>query len=59
MALHLGKKIKGFPEITGTFLGGPTIRTMVFWGLYWGPLILGNYHNVFASWRLGHESLER
>ena len=20
------------------------IRTIVFWGLYWGPLILGNYH---------------
>ena len=20
------------------------IRTLVFWGLYWGPLILGNYH---------------
>ena len=19
------------------------IRTIVFWGLYWGPLILGNY----------------
>ena len=22
----------------GTFLGVPIIRTMVFWGLYWGPL---------------------
>ena len=20
------------------------IRTIVFWGLYWGSLILGNYH---------------
>ena len=20
------------------------IRIIVFWGLYWGPLILGNYH---------------
>ena len=34
----------GFPRIIGTFLGAPIIRTIVFWGLYWGPLILGNYH---------------
>ena len=27
----------------GTILGVPRIRTIVFWGLYWGPLILGNY----------------
>ena len=20
------------------------MRIIVFWGLYWGPLILGNYH---------------
>ena len=36
--------IWGFPKIRGTFLGVPIIRTIVFWGLYWGPLILGNYH---------------
>ena len=28
----------------GTFLGVPIIRIIVYWGLYWGPLILGNYH---------------
>ena len=28
----------------GTFLGVPIIRTIVFWGLYWGPPFLGNYH---------------
>ena len=28
----------------GTFLGVPIIRTIVFWGLYWGSPILGNYH---------------
>ena len=28
----------------GTCLGVPIIRTIVFWGLYWGPFILGNYH---------------
>ena len=33
-----------FPKIRGTFLGVPMIRTIVYWGLYWGPLILGNYH---------------
>ena len=26
------------------FFGVPIIRTIVFWGLYWGPLILGKYH---------------
>ena len=26
------------------FWGVPIIRTIVYWGLYWGPLILGNYH---------------
>ena len=29
----------------GYHLGVPIIRTIVFWGLHWGPLILGNYHN--------------
>ena len=24
------------------------MRTIVFWGLYWGPLILGNYHIVVS-----------
>ena len=28
----------------GTFLGVPIIRIIIYWGLYWGPLILGNYH---------------
>ena len=31
-------------QIRGTFLGVPIIRIIVFGGLYWGPLILGNYH---------------
>ena len=34
----------GFPKIRGTLLGVPVIRIIVFWGLYWGSLILGNYH---------------
>ena len=32
----------GFPKIRGTLLGVPIIRILVFWGLYWGPLILGS-----------------
>ena len=38
------KPIWGFPKIRGTFLGAPLIRTLVYWALYWGTLILGNYH---------------
>ena len=36
------KNMWRFPKIRGTSLGVPIIRTIVFWGLYWGPLILGN-----------------
>ena len=32
-----------FPKIKGTFLGVPLIRTIIYWGIYWGTLILGNY----------------
>ena len=39
--------IWGFPKIRATCLGVPIIRTIVFWGLYWGLLILGNYHITF------------
>ena len=34
----------GFPKIRATFLGVPIIRAIVYWGLYWGTLIWGNYH---------------
>ena len=40
--------ICGFPKIKATFLGIPIIRILVFWGLYWGPPILGNYH-IYGS----------
>ena len=39
ISLHLG-----FPKIRGTLFGAPIMRITVFWGLYWGPPILGNYH---------------
>ena len=44
-----GRLMWGFPKIRGTFLGFPIIRMLVFWGLYWGTLILGNYH-VGCQW---------
>ena len=37
-------KIWEVPKIRDTFLGVPITRTIVCWGLYWGPRILGNYH---------------
>ena len=34
----------GLSQIRGTILGVTIILAIVFWGLYWGPLILGDYH---------------
>ena len=34
----------GVSKIRGTILGVPIIRAIVYWGLYWGTLIWGNYH---------------
>ena len=42
--LRVARAIWGFPKIRGPFLGVPIIRPIIFWGLYWGPPILGNYH---------------
>ena len=39
------KRKWGFPKIRGTFLGVPIIRTMVFWGLYWGSTYFGKLPN--------------
>ena len=39
--LLFGVHIRGFPKIRGAFLGVPIRRIRVFWGLYWGPPILG------------------
>ena len=39
----------GFPTITGTILGVPTIRTRVFWGLYWGTPIFEDYHMIHVQ----------
>ena len=42
-------KKRGFPKIRGTIFAVTIIRTIVFWGLYWGPLKLGNYQNASTS----------
>ena len=39
-----GKACGGFRKSGGTFLGVPIMRIRVFWGLYWGPPILGSFH---------------
>ena len=33
--------IWGFPKIRGTILGVPIIRSIIYWGLYWGSLYFG------------------
>ena len=33
----------GVPKIRDTLLSVPILRTIVYWGLDWGTLILGNY----------------
>ena len=38
------KTIWGFLKTRGNFLGILIIRTVVYWGVYRGTLILGNYH---------------
>ena len=30
--------IQGFPKSGGAILGVPMLRTLIFWGLCWGPL---------------------
>ena len=42
--------IWGSHKIRGTFLVIPIIRTIVFWGLHWGSLTLGNYHFTGDLW---------
>ena len=41
--VYAWQKYGGFPKIRCTFLGVPIIRIRVFWCLYWGPPIQGNY----------------
>ena len=52
-----------FPRIMGTILGVPITRTIAFWGLYWGPPILGNYPVSedldSITWHLAFSSLSK
>ena len=41
--------IVGFANMRGTLFGVPIIGTVEFCGLFWGPVIWGNYHSAVAS----------
>ena len=41
-----------FPKLGVPFLGVPIIGIIIFWGLYWGPFILGNYHLGGTAFRV-------
>ena len=36
-------RLGGFRKLGIPFWGVPIIRLKIFWGQYWGPVILGNY----------------
>ena len=38
-----------FPKIRGTILGVPIIRTITFWGPYWGSAIWGKYQTYLPD----------
>ena len=44
-----GQQNGGFPKLGVPYYWVPIIRTIVFWGLYWGPLILGSYQMELSS----------
>ena len=39
----------GLPKIRGNFFGVFIIRIGAFWGLHWGPPVLGNYHSMLTT----------
>ena len=45
----------GVSQNKGYFFGVPIIRIIVYWDLYWGPFILGNYHIEFSGEAKGRE----
>ena len=50
--------IWGFPKIRGTFLGVPIIRTIVFWGVYWGTPYFGKLPYLSPDVKTPNEDLE-
>ena len=47
MGTFLGPKYllyEGLPKVGVPLLGVPMLSTVVYWGLCWGPPILGSYH---------------
>ena len=47
--LHSEPSTRGIPKIRGTLRGVRILRTIIPWGLYWGSLILGNYHFLVVT----------
>ena len=45
----IGVRVKGFPEIRGTFSAVPTLWVIIFWGRYWGPPFWGNYQTLITN----------
>ena len=35
-------------------MGGPIVRSIVYWGSNWGPLILGNYYSILFMIKILH-----
>ena len=42
--LVMGGGIRRVPKVRGPLLGVPIKRIRMYWGLYRGPLLLGNCH---------------
>ena len=47
--IALTQQFGGLPKLGVPFWGVPIISPIIFWGLYWGPPILGNYHGAGSS----------
>ena len=39
----------GFPKLGVCFWRVLIMRTLIYWGLYWGPPMHGNYHVLLCS----------
>ena len=49
LSLNNFLRLDCFPKLMVPFLGVTIRRTIVYWGLYWGTLIWGNYHFHFLT----------
>ena len=49
--VQIGERPPSCPRL-GVLLRVPAIRIMACWGLYWGPLVVENYHSVRLGLRV-------